>query len=153
MKDSQADAKRYALRLISYRPRSRKEMFERLKTKGFSQEEIEVTFSFLHQAGLINDEALAAGLITHAVEKKMLGRRGAEAFLLKRGIEKDTARKLITCRSEEDEKGSAEKLVAKKLASLKNLPQETKKRRLYGMLQRRGFSADVIRNVVSSALK
>ncbi len=55
MKGSRADAKAYALRLLSYRSRSKKEMFERLERKGFDSGEINRAVKSLEDTGLIND--------------------------------------------------------------------------------------------------
>lgn len=153
MRGSQAEAKSYALRLIEYRPRSRKEMLQRLKIKGFDDEEINGTIAYLERAGLINDEILADGLLKHAVEKKLLGKRGAELFLYKRGIERGLISKVISSHTKENEDEAAKKLLEKKLRTLRSQPEDVIKRRLYGMLQRRGFASDVIKAAISSAMK
>ncbi|MDO8281705.1 MAG: regulatory protein RecX [Thermodesulfovibrionia bacterium] len=153
MRGSQADAKSSALRLIDYRPRSRKEMIQRLKLKGFEDDEINGTIEYLERAGLINDEILADGLLKHAIERKLLGKRGAELFLYKRGIERNLISKVISSHTKENEDEAAKKLLEKKLRTLSKQPEEVIKRRLYGMLQRRGFASDVIKAAVSSAMK
>lgn len=153
MRGSQAEAKRYALRLLNYRPRSRKEILQRLKRKGFNDIEISITVDHLERAGLINDDILAAGLLRHAVEKKFLGRRGAELFLYKRGIERSLIDKTLSSHTKETEEAAAKRLVEKRLRVLKGCPDKIIRRRLYGMLQRRGFISDVIRAAVNSAIR
>lgn len=153
MRGSQAEVKSYALRLIEYRPRSRKEMQQRLKLKGFDDEEIKDAIGYLERVGLINDDILAPGLLKHAVEKKLLGKRGAELFLYKRGIERNLIQKVISSHTKESEEEAAKKLLEKKLRTLRNKPEDVIKRRLYGMLQRRGFAPDVIKTAVSSAMR
>lgn len=148
MKGSPADAKACALRLLSYRSRSKKELLDRLKRKGFSDEQINNTVLFLEKAGLISDEALAGELFRYSTERKSLGKKGIEAFLLRQGIDKELVNKMLSKHSGDLEKGSAERFVEKKLKSMKNLPSDVIRRRLWGMLQRRGFSADVIIRVV-----
>lgn len=153
MRGSQAEAKSCALRLIDYRPRSRKEMLQRLKLKGFDDAEISDTIEYLERIGLINDDILAPGLLKHAVEKKLLGKRGAELFLYKRGIERELIYKVISSHTKENEEEAAGKLLEKKIRTLRNQPEDVIKRRLYCMLQRRGFAPDVIKAAVSSAMK
>ncbi|MBI4847440.1 MAG: regulatory protein RecX [Nitrospirae bacterium] len=150
MKGSPADAKTCALRLLGYRSRSKKEILDRLKRKGFSDEQINNTVCFLEKAGLISDEALAAELFRYSTERKSLGKRGVEAFLLRRGIDKELVNKTLSKHSGDLEEESAGRFVEKKLKSMKDLPCDVIRRRLWGMLQRRGFSPDVINRVVET---
>ena len=58
MKGSRADAKTYALKLLGYRSRSKKEMLERLKRKGFESGQINAAIKFLEDTDLINDKEI-----------------------------------------------------------------------------------------------
>lgn len=149
-KDSRAETKNYALRLLSYRLRSKKEMIKKLRGKGFDNAQINNTIGFLEKAGLIRDKALASGLFRNAVERKCLGRKGVELFLFRRGIERELIEQTLLSHTIEMEKQSAVKLVEKKLNTMKNYPDNVVRRRLWGMLQRRGFSADIINMAVNS---
>jgi len=80
LRDFLNDPKRYALRLLSYRSRSRKEIFDRLKRKGFPAAEIENTIHFLENAGFIGDEALTRELLKYSVERKSLGKKASRHF-------------------------------------------------------------------------
>jgi regulatory protein len=148
LKGSLVEARKYALKLLNYRSRSKKEMFERLKRRGFDDEQINNTLEFLEKAGLIKDEALAPGLFRNAIEKRCLGRRGIEMFLYKRGIERELINETLSSHTREMEEGAALRLVEKKLKTLKNYPRDVVKRRLCGMLQRRGFSSDTIKMII-----
>ncbi len=151
-KGSQADARAYALKLLGYRGRSRKEMLERLKGKGFSDEQINSTLEFLVKADLINDETLASDLFRYSVEYKTYGKIGIRTFLAKRGIEQGLIEKTLSRHTIEMEEKSASIFVEKKMRTLKNYPEDVIKRKLWGMLQRRGVSVDVIKRVVNSIL-
>ena len=144
LRDFLNDPKRYALRLLSYRSRSRKEIFDRLKRKGFPAAEIEKTIYFLENAGFIGDEALTRELFKYSVERKSLGKKGVEAFLTKRGIDKELIHKELSGYTKDIEAESAARFAEKKLKSLHKYPKEIIRRRIWGMLQRRGFSAEVI---------
>jgi regulatory protein len=145
---SPLNARQYALKLLSYRPRSEKEMVQRLKIKGFDEEQIKQTLNFLHRAELIKDEQLASELLKTSIENKHLGKKGVAMFLTKRGIKKDIIDKTTLTISDDDEKKTALIFVEKKLHTLKRYPPMTIKRRLCGMLQRRGFSYDTINTVL-----
>lgn len=150
LKDSRAKAKHYALRLLHYRPRSRKEMLEKLGKKGFNDDQINVVMEFLGNAGLLEDKILAAELFRNAIRRRYLGKKGIEMFLLNRGIERELINETLLSHTQEMEGEAALKLTEKKLKTMKNYPKNTVRRRLYGMLQRRGFSSDVIYKTVKA---
>ncbi len=150
LKGSHNEARDYALKLLRYRPRSRKEIHERLTGKGFDSYRIKMAVEYLERAGLIRDDALAAGLFRHAIERKHLGKKGIEMFLSRRGIERELINGALTAHSREMEKETALRLVDKKIKILKNHPENIVKRKLWGTLQRRGFSADIIHLALKS---
>ena len=96
LKGSLAEVRGYALRLLNYRARSRKEMLERLEKKGFDQDHIKNVMDFLERTKLINDEALASDLYRQSTERKYLGCRGVRMFLFRRGIPKDLIDKTMS---------------------------------------------------------
>ncbi|MGC8771186.1 MAG: regulatory protein RecX [Brevinematia bacterium] len=53
------DAIKSAVRFIRYRPRSKKEVYDKLRRKGFNIEIIEEVISFLEKNSLLNDEEFA----------------------------------------------------------------------------------------------
>ncbi len=123
-------------------------MFERLRRKGFDSGQIKSTVESLENAGLIKDEALAKELLRNAAERKYLGRKGIEMFLSKRGIQREIIDETMSIHTREMEKDSALKIVEKKLKVLKKYPENIIRRRLWGMLERRGFSPDIINMAV-----
>jgi regulatory protein len=150
LKGSPAEALQYALKLLNYRSRSEREMSQRLKKRGFQNNTIQETLGYLKNAGLIRDHSLATELFRITREKKYLGRKGIENFMQKRGITNDIIAQTVSTLTEDMEKDTALKLVDKKLKFMHNYPQHTKKRKLWGMLKRRGFSFDIIRSAVKS---
>lgn len=150
LKDSRADAINYALKLLHYRARSKKEMHGRLKRKGFDNNQINKAMQFLENAALIRDEVTATQLLRSAIERKHLGRKGIEMFLFRRGIERELINETLSNHTREIEKETALKLVEKKLKTLKIYPENIVKRRVWGLLKRRGFSSDIISSAVKS---
>ena len=150
LKGSPAEAKAYALKLLSYRARSRKELHERLRGKGFDSSRIKETIESLEDAGLINDEDLAPELLRYSVEYKSFGKKGIRTFLTKRGIGRDLIDEVLSNHSPEIDEKTAVGFVERKLENLKNYPEDIKRQKLRGMLRRRGFSWEVINRVVNS---
>lgn len=142
--------KAYALRLLSYRSRSKRELSERLKEKGFDAKEIEDVIDFLEGAGLIGDKALAEWLFQSAIERKYLGRCGIKALLDKRGVEREVIDETLSALTEDIEQDVAIRFLKKKLRAMKTYPEDSIKQRLWRMLHRRGFSPDVISAAIKS---
>ncbi|MBC8412407.1 regulatory protein RecX, partial [bacterium] len=121
-KDSLAKARAYALRLLSYRARSRKELLGRLNEKGFSEADTAQTLLSLEKAGLVNDPLLAQDLLRYASERKHLGTRGIYVFLIKRGIEKPLINEVLETHTNESEEQAARIFAEKKLNTLRTHP-------------------------------
>lgn len=139
--------KQYALKLLSYKGRSEREMEERLQKKGFSHEVIVSTIQYLRDAGLLNDLSLAESLKREALTNRMLSQAGARNFILRRGIPKNIVDALFSS----DENADFENALLfadKKLGLLAKYPAVTAKRRLYNLLLRRGYSVGTIMKVI-----
>lgn len=128
------------------------EMAEKLQRKGFGSGQIEDVIKLLETAGLINDRALAADLLRYSVERKSLGNKGIRVFLARRGIDRELIDKTLSNHSPESDENAALEFAERKLKILKRYPAEVIKRRLWGMLQRRGFSYEVVNKTVNSVL-
>jgi SOS response regulatory protein OraA/RecX len=137
----------YSLRLISIRGRSEREISKRLGEKGYLQTEVEETVVRLKAAGFIDDARLAEALIRTCTERRPMGAAGCRRLLKDRGIPEEIFKALKFTHEEELE--NAMKLVEKKSKLPEKYPPLVRKNRLFGFLQRRGFSSDVI----SAAMK
>jgi regulatory protein len=140
LKGSLAEVKRHALRLLYYRSRSRKEMLQRLGRKRFRQDHITAVIDSLEKSKLINDDLLASDLFRYCIERKQLGPGGIRMFLAKRGIPEKLIDRTMSDHTIEMEELSARALIDKKIGALRKYPDNVIKRRLWGMLQRRGYS-------------
>jgi regulatory protein len=139
-------ARQYAIKLLSYRGRSEKELEERLRKKGISEAVIHNTIRYLKDSGLVDDVSLAETLKREAFSTKMYSQYAARRFLLQRGIPHDIT-DAVFHNDGNDDIANARRLADKKLRTLSNYPAMTAKRRLYYLLSRRGFSPEIIRTV------
>lgn len=151
-KDPRTAARSYAFKLLSYRSRSRKEMLDKLRTKGFESDDINAVMEFLEKSNLINDAELASELLSYSSGSKPLGKNGIRMFMLKRGIDKGLVDETISGHTSEMEEKTAMEFAERKARVLNNYPAKVARRRLWAMLQRRGFSAGIIRKAVDSVL-
>jgi regulatory protein len=151
LKDLQNKAKQYALKLLSYRGRSEKELKERMTGKGFSDTLISSTIDHLRKLGFVNDVSLAESLKREATANKFFSRNSARRYMLNRGISRDIIHTVCGQDGEEDLQ-NAQRYIEKKFRVLKSFPPATVKRRLYAQLLRRGYSPETISTVLKNTL-
>ena len=140
-------ARQYALKLLSYRGRSEKELEERLLKKGITKTIVSSTINELKEIGLIDDMALAEALKRQALTTKMLSQNGAKRYMQTRGIPRDII-DVVFYHDENKDFDNALRFAGKKLMSLNHYPSEVIKRRFYNLLLRRGYSAETIMKVL-----
>jgi regulatory protein len=144
-------ARLYALKLLSYRGRSVRELQERLKMRGFPENVVSSTINYLQRAGLVNDRALAEDLKRKAITTKLLSQNNARRFMLTRGIPKEIVNSTLILDEKEDRE-NAKKLIDKRLRLIKNCPPEKIKSRLYNLLLRKGYSFETINAVLKNKI-
>jgi regulatory protein len=145
------DARTAALKSLSYRARSTKEVEEKLKEKGFGPSEIKKTVEWLTGAGYLNDEVFARDRANSRLRTKNWGAVKIASELNSKGVAREIIGKIL---DELDEALEVE-------TALRALDMWTRKNRAVinkggkGLtmkamrhLKNRGFSASVI----SSAL-
>ena len=146
--DSAGSALKYVYRLLSYRDRSEKEVREKLVRKGFEGKVVEDTLNYFKESRFIDDRRFAESLKRDAAENKFLSRIGTRDYMMKKGVPADIADELLT--PDDDYMDTAKKLVEKKLRHMKGLDDQTIKKRLWGLLSRRGFSYDIAYKILRS---
>lgn len=148
----------YALKLLSFRPRSSKEIKNRLMQfsikRGISVKLVEKVIEELISQNFINDGEFTAWWIEQRQTFKPKGRRALQMELLEKGINKEVIDEALTKEAGEDKEFElALKVVSKKIAHLKYSSAENLKIKISGLLGRRGFSWDTIYKVIDSLRK
>ena len=146
---SAPEARAYALKLLSYRGRSEKELRDRLRKKGYQQEDIDATVVNLRDSGFLDDEALAENLKRQAMTNKLLGFDGARRFMQQRGLPRQIIDQALTY-DEETELRSIEKLIDKKQRTIEKYPEPKRTRSLIGFLMRKGYPLHIIRRALKN---
>lgn len=142
-----------ALRLLSVRARSRQELKERLRRKGFPQGEVEQALDVLAKRGYLDDGKFASSWARGRLASKPVGRARLRHELRVKGVAEELIMKALEEAYEEaDEFMLAARAVERKLPGLQGLPREVKRRRLFGFLKRRGFPPQVIVKAVEERL-
>ena len=140
--DARHSAYDAALRLLSYRPRSEKEMRRRLGRRGIDLRLIAETVARLKERGYLDDEAFARFWTETREATSPRGRRLLLQELRTQGVNADTAAAATASVSDED---AAYRAAGRRLHTLRGLDYEDFRRRLGGFLVRRGFPYDVAR--------
>lgn len=147
-------AKDVAYRFLSYRPRSKKEVVQRLKLRGFGEKIIKTVLNTLEEYGYIDDEKFAPDWANYRLENRPVGKRRLVDELREKGIAPDIIEKTITeTYKKRDESEMTRELAERRLVSYKGLDHKVIKRRLFAFLMRRGFSIDDSRKAIDEVLK
>jgi regulatory protein len=142
-------AKNTAYRFLTYRPRSRAELRQKLQEKAFDTVVIDAVLEDLVRLGYVNDRQFAEQFASSRIRLRGLGRRRVARELGNKGIERGIVSETLARIFEGDtEIETAKKAAEKKLASLKEVDRGTRQRRLAGFLERRGFSYEVINTII-----
>jgi len=142
-------ARNTAYRLLTYRPRSRAELKQKLVDKGFDEAVIEAVVVHLERLGYVNDRQFAEQWAASRVRLRGFGRRRIEQELRNKGIDRDTlGEALAGVFGAETELETARGVAEKKRNTMKSLDREARRRRLSGFLERKGFSFEIIWKVV-----
>lgn len=148
-----------ALRFLSFRPRSEKEVRDNLQKKSFgrgsgssesSDELISLVVQKLKEKKFINDREFAKWWIEQRTLVKPTGKRLIKIELNKKGIDKDLIDEIFAELESMvvNELEMARKLVQRKIEKYKGMDRQKIYQRLGGFLGRRGFDYDTIKEVL-----
>jgi regulatory protein len=142
--DEQAKAVNAAMNLLARRPRSEREIRDRLKRKGYPPETIDAAVAKLEGWRYLDDEAFARFWVENREANKPRGRRLLEQELRLKGVDRKTIRQTID-ETELDETSAALGLGRNKLRTYGKLEPAVARRRLGAFLVRRGYGYDVVK--------
>ena len=147
-------AKEIAYRFISYKPRTLKEVSDKLKAKGFQSDLVSKVVEELKNYGFINDLEYARNFVLNRSRSKTLGELALRRELLSKGISSEIVDEVLSERENLiDEFEIALDLAQGKLKQIKSLKKRKRgrdeyKRRIYEFLLRRGFKFETINRVM-----
>lgn len=143
-----------AVNLLSFRPRSEKELRTRLKQKEFEENWIDLAITKLKSYGFINDDSFARMLARDKQNIKKLGSRGIKEELRQKGIDKEIIEEVIDeVFDTEKELEQAIELCEKKFRTLgEKDPIQKRKQKVFQFLVRKGYSFEIANKAISSVL-
>ena len=144
--DAREIAYMQALRYLDYRPRSRAEVRRNLEKHAIPPEIITDVFKRLERSGLVNDERFAQDWVDNRSEFRPRSRRALAYELHMRGLDDTAIEKALQGMNEET---MAYQAALKQSRRYETLPQRDFNNKLGSFLARRGFTYDIIKEVVA----
>ena len=134
-----------ALRLLTYRPRSRTELQQGLLRRGFPATAVEAELERLAQQGLVDDIAFARMWRDSREGTSPRSARLIQRELHRKGVDPEAA---VEATRGLDDEAAAYRAALKKASRWASLGYPVFRRRAGGFLSRRGFSYEVVRRTV-----
>lgn len=145
-------AREILLRKLAVAPRSRAHLAGVLQRKEIPDDVAALVLDRYEQLGLVDDQAFAQGFVSAQHRDRSLGRRALRQELRRQGIvggEAEAALEQVDPQAEQERAGE---LVGKRVRSALAAGPEAARRRLLGLLARRGYDADLSIRIVDAAI-
>lgn len=146
---------RKAMTLLAARPRSEREVLDRLIAAGFEAEVRDGALATLRVQGLVSDTALAESIVEKAARRGDAG-PGLDRELARRGVSPADGAAASSAVPQADDEAAATKVARSLLAERGNPTKaaDTMKvrRRIYAALLRRGFDEETADRATSAAV-
>ena len=146
LKDQQGRCFDAALRFLGARPRSEREIRDRLARHEFDVTVVDRVIERLRRINLVDDAAFAAYWVEQRATHRPRGSRLLKQELRQKGVSHDV---LAEALSSDDDEAGAYRAAQRKATSLRTFDERTFKQRLGSFLQRRGYGYETIKPVVN----
>lgn len=149
-------ARKRALDLLAYRPRTERELRDRLTRDGFSDGPVRSAVARMLELGYVDDASFAMDFAASRFRSRGYGRHRLERELRTRGIAPAIAQEAAQAAIGEgdDEYDRALEFARKRLRTLMVETDPRKRRRkLFDALMRRGYGPDLIRRISDEVLE
>lgn len=142
-------AREIVLRQLTAAPKSRRQLAEKLRAKEVEEDVIDAVLDRMEDVGLVDDAAYAGMLVRSQVASRGLARRALAQELRRKGFDDETAATALEQVSDDDERRRALELAHKKMRTMGSLAPDVEKRRLAGLLARKGYSGSLVWSVIA----
>jgi regulatory protein len=140
-----------AVSLLSVRPRSRRELRDRLTRKGLPAEVVERVVEEMARRGYVDDDAFARYWVENRQANRPRGQRALVAELRAKGVDADAIEAAVAPTADGEE-ASALALARRRARTLREPDPRRFRQRLGAFLQRKGYAYDTVRTVVQTVL-
>jgi regulatory protein len=144
-------ARDLCLRMLTDRARTRHELDDVLRNEGLASDIIDSVLDRLVELRLIDDAAYAESFV-RSRQRAGVAKRSVTRELRAKGVAEPEAEAALATIDPDQEWETARLLATRRAARTIGLPTEARRRRLYGLLARRGYPSDLVRAVVDQVL-
>lgn len=146
------EARQLALRYLGSRDRTERELRERLARRDCAPAAIDAAMERLTAAGLVDDESLARRYVEIRIADRPAGAIRLAQDLSRRGVERATIDRVLGEFADRiGTEATAVDLLRRAAKRYRGLDSTTARRRMYGMLARRGFDPETTARAVEIA--
>jgi regulatory protein len=140
-----------AVNLLSVRPRSRRELSDRLTRKGLPAEVVARVVEEMARRGYVDDDAFARYWVENRQANRPRGQRALVAELRAKGVDAEAIEAAVAPTAGDEEAGAL--LLARRRARTLREPDPRRfRQRLGAFLQRKGYGYDTVRTVVQAVM-
>lgn len=151
--DAHDVARQIVLRQLTNSPKSRAQLEQALAKRDCDPEVATAVLDRLQEVGLVDDEAYAGMLVRSQQAGRGLARRALAQTLRQKGVADEVVETVLDAEVDPaDEEDRARELVDKRLRRLHGLDVVVQKRRLAGVLARKGYPSEMSMRVIREAL-
>lgn len=150
--EEQVKVTSHALNLLSFRQRSEKEIYIALNRKGYEESYIIYAIEYLKERKYLDDTAFATSFILDKQNLNKFGSKRIKYELYNKGISKEIVEETLNIDPQEEYEAALE-LATKKLNSCKGDDRNSIYRKVGGLLQRKGYSYDIVSKILNELLK
>ncbi|MDP2872981.1 MAG: regulatory protein RecX [Bacillota bacterium] len=139
-----------ALRLLSARPQTERELTDKLSRAGFGTGTIEGVLVRLRELRYVDDAAFAHQWVEERSRLRPIGRRALASELVRKGIAPEHIETALAIYDQGAELAAAQALAARANARYAGLSADARQRKCYAYLVGRGFEHEVARAAACS---
>lgn len=142
-------ARNIVLNQLNFMPRSRKELETTLIKRKIEPEVAKQVLDRFVEIEIVDDAAFAELLVRSRCNTKRVSRSVLRQQLRQKGIDQEIIDEALLAVTDADELRMATQLVEKKLRAMTQLAPEVRKRRLFGLLARKGYGTAIALKVIN----
>ena len=150
--DPEAVAKAICLRLLTGAARPRAGLATALRQRGIPQDVADTVLDRFTDLGLIDDRAYADAFVAQKHRDRALGATALRTELRRKGVDEVIVDAAVRTVDQDAERERAVALIARRVDAAMAHGVVAARRRLVGLLARRGYSAELAGRVVNEAL-
>ena len=148
VQEAHSQARNIVLNQLNFMPRSRKELETALAKRHIESDVAKSVLDRFEEIGMVDDAAYAELLIRSRCNTKRVSRSVLRQQLRQKGVDQEIIEEALLAVSDADELRMATELVERKARAMSRLEPEVRKRRLFGLLARKGYNTSIALRVI-----